>query len=101
ASFGKKIFGSVSVDVINRSKIPVLTIPPTWKWSDPKNILLALEENEGAETLKDVSDLIQLFKSAVHAVIFSEEEAEAFEVLTHSRSISFIKASLQKILKNK
>lgn len=96
----QKLFGSKAAAVINQSEIPVLTIPPTYKWTDPKNIVLAIEDEfENVEIVRPVFNLAELFNAQVSAIVFSEEEAEAFELITHTQSIDLIKQKFNRTFK--
>lgn len=97
----RKVFGSKTADVINWSTIPVLAVPPSFVITEPKNMLLALEDaTESEEQLKPFFDLAALFGAKVTVVVFTEEEAKAFELLTHTKSVQFIGQKLKRLFKN-
>ncbi|MEI6948541.1 universal stress protein [Paraflavisolibacter sp. H34] len=92
----RRLFGTKTAAVINNSRTPVLTIPPHCKWSEPKSILLAIEEREQAnETLQPVFELASLFGANICSAVFTEEDAEVFEVLTHTRNLYVTQKKLQ------
>jgi nucleotide-binding universal stress UspA family protein len=99
ANLKNKILGSNAADVINKSEVPVLTIPCTYQWVEPEKFLIAIEDMyEDAETLKPVFEMAHLYKGEVYVAIFTEEE-EAADVITHTRAIHYIQYKLKKAYK--
>lgn len=97
----RKLLGSKVSEVINRSTVPVLTVPHTYELSEPKKILLAIDElPEGTRLLKPVFELAGWFGAHVEAMVFTQEEAEAVEVLAHTRNTRFIEQALKRSFKN-
>jgi nucleotide-binding universal stress UspA family protein len=97
----KKIFGSKAAAIINISHVPVLTIPPLYKWTEPLSILLAIEEkNQDPAFFIPVSDLAALFNAHIFVAIFTDENSEALDVLKHSRDLDVTERSLAKSWKN-
>ncbi|MGB3008257.1 MAG: universal stress protein [Chitinophagaceae bacterium] len=71
----EKIFGSKTAYIIGKSKIPVITIPIEYDWSEPKKILLTINHIEEANDLvHPVFHLARLFHTQVQIAIFSNEE---------------------------
>jgi nucleotide-binding universal stress UspA family protein len=79
----RKLFGSKAADIINKSRIPVLTVPPGYKWIQPKRIVLAIDNlPENVSFIKPVFQLATLFQGSVSVVVFTEEEALAAELVS-------------------
>lgn len=92
----RRLLGSKAAGVINKSTIPVLTVPHDYELRELKNIFIAVEELRDPEILQPVYDLAQAFGAKVHAVVFTEQDAEAAEVLTHTRSTHLIEQRLKR-----
>lgn len=92
----RRLLGSKAAGVINKSTIPVLTVPHDYELRELKNIFIAVEELRDPEILQPVYDLAQAFGARVHAVVFTEQDAEAAEVLTHTRSTHLIEQRLKR-----
>ena len=92
----RKLLGSKAAGVINKSTIPVITVPHDYALKELKNIFIAVEDLRSPELLKPIYDLAQAFKARVHAVVFTEQDAEALEVLTHTRSTHLIGQRLKR-----
>jgi nucleotide-binding universal stress UspA family protein len=96
----RTLLGSKAAAVINQSKLPVLTIPPTYKWTELKNIVLAVEDEfENVDIVRPLFDLAEIVNTQVTVVVFSEEDADAFELITHTKSIDFIKQKFNRNFK--
>lgn len=96
----RTLFGSKAAAVINQSHIPVLTIPPAHTWSAPANIALAVEDKfDNVDIVRPVFDLAELVHAKVFVTIFTEEEADAFELVTHTQSVNFIKQKFNRTFK--
>jgi nucleotide-binding universal stress UspA family protein len=92
------ILGSKATAVLRNSTIPVLIIPPNYKWSKPKNILIALkDEQEKPEILKPVFSLAKAFGTGTSLFMFTDEDEEAYEVLTDTRTLYQMKEALSKL----
>lgn len=92
-----RILGSKTAALLSRSPVPVITIPYDYEWSEPKRILLALNDpHEKIELLQPAFDIAHLFQADVKAAIFTREREEAVEVMEHSRAIFSIQERLQK-----
>lgn len=92
----RRLLGSKAAGVINKSTIPVITVPHDYELRELKNIFIAVEELRDPELLQPVYDLAQGFGARVHAVVFTEQDAEALEVMTHTRSTHLIEQRLKR-----
>lgn len=92
----RKLLGSKTVGVINKSTIPVLTVPHDYTLRELKNIFIALAELEDKDILRPLFELAQAFNAQVHGVIFTEQDADAEEVMTHTRSSQLIEQKLKR-----
>jgi nucleotide-binding universal stress UspA family protein len=92
-----KIVGSRTAELLAKSKVPVIAIPYDYEWSEPKRILLALNDPaDKIDVLQPVFDIAELFESDVKVAVFSGIREEGVEVMEHSRNIHIIQETLQK-----
>lgn len=75
--------GSVTSDIIARSKVPVTAVPPEYQFHEPGALLLATKKfEESKSTLSGLVELAEVFKAPVHVVSFIEEgEGQAGQYL--------------------
>lgn len=92
----RKLLGSKTAGVINKSTIPVLTVPHDYELHELKNLFIAVEELSDTELLQPVYDLAQAFGTRVQAVVFTGQDAEAAEVMVHTRSTQLIEQRLKR-----
>ena len=93
----RKLFGSKTAAVINQASVPVLAVPPAYRWSVPRKILLAVADVlQDTNAVRPVFALAELFGAGVSVAVFTEEEAEAFELVTHTKNIQFIEQKLKR-----
>lgn len=71
------LIGSVTSDIIGRSKIPVVAVPPEYQFREPSTLLLATKQfEEDKAPLSRLIELAETFEAAVHVVSFIEEGEE-------------------------
>jgi nucleotide-binding universal stress UspA family protein len=100
ANLRNKIFGSNAADVINKSEIPVLTIPRNYACTEPKDILIAINDiYEDPETLAPVFNLAHLFNGKLCIALFTEEDDEVLDVIAHTRTTNLIEYKLKSAYK--
>jgi nucleotide-binding universal stress UspA family protein len=90
ASGLKKIFmGSTTASIIGNAAVPVLAIPRSYKWREPKNILLATNQFETDQNiLKDLFQLVRLFKARLHVIIFTDSDtSDEEDYLNHKKEL--------------
>jgi nucleotide-binding universal stress UspA family protein len=92
----RRLLGSKTVGVINKSTIPVITVPHDYSLRELKNIFIAVEDVKEPDILQPVYDLAQAFGAKVHAVVFTEQDAEAVDVMTHTRTTHLIEQKLKR-----
>ncbi|MBN8853735.1 MAG: hypothetical protein BGO55_11570 [Sphingobacteriales bacterium 50-39] len=75
--------GSVTSDIIARSKVPVTAVPPEYQFREPGALLLATKKfEEGKGPLSGLIELAEIFKAPVHVVSFIDEgEGQAGQYL--------------------
>ena len=96
----RRLLGSKTVGVINKSTIPVITVPHDYALRELRNIFIAVEDVKDPEILQPVYDLAEGFGALVNAVVFTEQDAEALEVMTHTRSAQMIEQKLKRAFPN-
>lgn len=105
ASGLKEFFmGSVAAATINRSKIPVLTVPASYEMEKPDAILLAthqFEKNMGL--LKKVTGISQLFSAKIYVAVFVDTDVEGITEYKNytaqlNEYIQFLKGTFPEII---
>ncbi len=73
----ERIFGSKTAGVIRKTNVPVFAVPLLSEWTDPSNILLAMNSFiEGKlNVIRPVIELARLFKAQLSVVKFSDTTA--------------------------
>ncbi len=88
--FLEKLFGSVSTSVAQRAKCPVMMVPDKVQFKGFKRILYAFDyDSTNENTIRKLLDIAGLFKSEVHFIHVTEEEA--------SRDFDIMKKRLEDI----
>lgn len=96
-----KLLGSKSMQVLRKSKIPVLVVPPDFAWRTPKHIAIAVNnEHEEIVYLSNILDLVQIYDPEITALIFSAEGDKADQVMTDTRTIFRVNKKLKGIYKD-
>lgn len=83
ASGTKKVFfGSNASSVIGTSKVPVMVIPPGYKWKKPERFLFTTHHFEkDLRRLDFIFEIANLYMARVNAAVFSNEEKDTSETL--------------------
>ena len=90
------LIGSVASGIIGSTKIPVITVPAGFEMKEPDSILFAtnhFEENAGS--LDMITRLATLFSSAVHVVVYVDED-EALEYIKSQNKLDHYLEYLKK-----
>lgn len=90
------LIGSVASGIIGSTKIPVITVPAGYEMKEPDSILFAtnhFEENAGS--LDMITRLATLFSSAVHVVVYVDED-EALEYIKSQNKLDHYLEYLKK-----
>jgi nucleotide-binding universal stress UspA family protein len=91
------IFGTRTAEVIAATLVPVIVIPSDYKWSEPKNILLAVnEQNDNENILAPMFSIANSFAASVSTVIFSDEDANPVELLEDEYVMQEVKYKINK-----
>ena len=105
ASGLKKFFmGSIASGTIEKTTIPVLTIPAAYAVEEPDVILFATNHFEkNKNTLQKIMDVAGLFSACVHVVIFKERDGEAYADLIYNEEqlnnyLQFLKETFPTVL---
>jgi nucleotide-binding universal stress UspA family protein len=70
----EKLFGSKTASVIGKLKVPLLVIPFTTTFRDPKDIVIALDNfDEPRENMMTVIEMAHLFYSRLHVCVFTDK----------------------------
>ena len=93
------IFGTHTAAVIARSRVPVIAVPSDYRWSEPKCILLAIENvHEEPAVFTPLIELANALGAEVKTLTFSDEKSEGVYILEHSRTAASIKKKLERSL---
>lgn len=76
----KKLFGSVSLEVLKKAKAPVLIIPPSVKYKGIKNVLYATDNPMlDAPIIDNIVDFLAPFKITLHLINVHTDEKTRIE----------------------
>jgi nucleotide-binding universal stress UspA family protein len=93
------IFGTHTAAVIAKSKVPVIAVPADYKWSEPKCILLAIEnEYEDAAVFSPLIEFAKALGAEMKTLTFSNEKSDAAHVLEHAWTADSMKKKLERSL---
>lgn len=102
SGFKEKLIGSVTASIIGKSNVPVLAVPLLSEWTEPRNILLAVnhfDENPG--NAKPVFEMARLFYSKVTVAVFTDQDkAVAVDYIENSRGILSYEQELESMYKD-
>ena len=94
---GEKVWGTKTASVTGGSNVPVIAVPYSYNWSVPGEILFAtnrFEKDPGL--LNSFFGIARLFKSRIHAVVFTDEDSAAgADFVDHSRELESYKDFLR------
>ncbi len=79
ASF-KKLFGSVSTEIVKRADLPVLVVPPHVKYAKIQNVLYASADPDlDSKCMDDICEFCSSYESNIHVVHVEEGEKDALD----------------------
>lgn len=86
-----KLFGSKTAELIRHSRIPVLTIPIEFEWSQPQKFMLAIKDTrEALPLLTPLIDLTHLFRTELHVATFTDSGfTGAIDYIADENSVQF------------
>jgi nucleotide-binding universal stress UspA family protein len=94
---GGKVWGTKTASVTGKSNVPVIAVPYSYTWKMPGEILFAtnrFEKDPGL--LTHLFEIARLFKSRIHAVVFTDEDSAAgADFVEHSRELKSYEYFLQ------
>lgn len=94
---GSRIWGSKTASITGDSVVPVIAVPYDYSWIAPNDILFATNHFERDTTLlTTLFEIAALFKSGVHAVVFTDEESgSGADFVDHTRGMESYDRFLQ------
>ena len=102
SGFERKVLGTKTASIVAAADVPVIAVPAYYTWSEPRKILLALNDpTEDPEVLNAAFEIAKLFDAEIYTAIFSEEDEEAIGIMQDSRNIYKIQTQLNKEFKFK
>lgn len=86
-----KLFGSKTAELIRHSRIPVLTIPIEFEWTDPSKFMLAIRDTREALPLLDpLIEITRLFKTELHVATFTDSDfTGAIDYIADENNVQF------------
>lgn len=90
-----KVFGSNASALINKSSIPVLTIPVSNSWQQPQTILLAIKDTEDLDRVSDAFTLARLLKAKVTLAVYTPDYLEYDEFLEDDLQLAVMEKKLK------
>ncbi|MCC6287795.1 MAG: universal stress protein [Chitinophagaceae bacterium] len=99
-SVAEKLWGTKTAAIAGNSTIPVIAVPYSYSWSEPREILFATNRFEkNPALLTPLFEIARLFKSRIHAVVFTDElNAGGSDFVDNSRGLDDYKYFLAQIL---
>lgn len=93
----RKLFGSTPASIINKAPVPVITVPPDYKWSGQNEFIICIDDLIG--DLKVLTPFLEIAKAhngKVFVAVFSEE-SDAFELLVETRITEYLKRKISRV----
>lgn len=86
---GEKLWGTKTASITGSSSVPVIAVPYSYSWSEPREILFATNRFEKSqELLNPIFEIANLFNSRIHTVVFTDEDsARGFDFVDNSRGL--------------
>ncbi|TCJ12136.1 universal stress protein [Flaviaesturariibacter flavus] len=82
------LFGTRTEAVIAASRIPVIAVPESYTGGAPKNILLAVQEEESETVLAPAFHLRELFGASLKTVVFSDTNEPVGTYIDHEHGVA-------------
>lgn len=90
----RKLFGSKAADIINKSPVPVITLPPAYRWNEHNEFVICVDDViEDMEATKPFLEIAKVHNGKVFVAIFSEE-SDPFGVLVETKTIKHLKRKI-------
>lgn len=77
SGFKEMLLGSVTADIVAHSAIPVLAVPPGYRYHEPRAFLLAIRQfKEDKAAVKGLIGMAQVFGARIHIGSFVSDDAD-------------------------
>lgn len=93
----EKLMGSKTLALLRKSKLPVLVIPPGYRWQQPKLVSIAIKNDVDVQLLDPAFEIADIFSARVNAVMFQPDEEDSFEVITETRTGHLLLEKMKKL----
>ncbi len=93
----EKLMGSKTLALLRKSKLPVLVIPPGYRWQQPKLVSIAIKNDVDVQLLDPAFEIADIFSARVNAVMFQPDEEDSFEVITETRTGQLLLEKMKKL----
>lgn len=92
------IIGSTTASIICKSTVPVLAVPATYQWKEPRTVLFCAKELEiKPEVMRPVFDITGLFSASLHLCMFNDlDKVGVNEYLEHERVLDVYQKGFQR-----
>ncbi|MFT3747233.1 MAG: universal stress protein [Agriterribacter sp.] len=86
---GEKLWGTKTAAITGSSPVPVIAVPYSYSWSEPREMLFATNRFEkNQQLLEPLFEIANLFNSCIHTVVFTDEDsAGGFDFVDNSRGL--------------
>lgn len=93
----RKLFGSTPAAVINKSSVPVVTVPQDYKWSEQNEFVICIDDLiEDMDAIKPFFEIAKAYNGKVFVTIFSEE-SDAFELLVETKVKKYLERKVARL----
>ena len=72
----ERIFGSKTSAVIGKATVPVLAVPFLYDWTNPKKILLAINDFDHSNGIDPLAEICRIVKASLQVAIFTDKNTE-------------------------
>ena len=93
----RKLFGSKTAAVINKSPVPVITVPPGYKWREQNEFVICIDDViDDLEIVKPFFEIARVYSGKVFVAIFSKE-SDVPDLLVDTRITKYLKQKLSRV----
>lgn len=93
----RKLFGSKPAAVINKSPVPVITVPPGYKWREQNEFIICVEDLiADVGILQPFFEIARVHSGKVFVAIFSKEP-EAASLVVETKITNYLKQKVSRV----
>lgn len=96
----ERLWGSRTSDIILKSRVPVMAIPPNYQWKKPQRILFATNHYEkDPAVIETIFKLAELYSAELYVTIVTVDNDDAATFLQHSHETPVYEKKLKETFK--